>query len=201
MKTPLPFLACLLLTLTHAGAAERVPIEEAQRGVLIANNALGEPKDAPFKLELNAFKPSAIRGDGMTAALVVPAYSLKERIASARPRTPIPAGQLWLRRIVPVVNGKAAAKDTLRMVTVKTESEQDDVSMYHLAFQRFGDGGKLLVIGKGKEPLLEVLLKPMKVPQETPIEIEAAKKDDGTPELVFYVADQFEGRMPIAPAE
>lgn len=200
MKKPLLILLATLTTLTHA-AVERVPLEEAQKGTLILNNALGELNDAPFKLEVNAFKPCAIKGDGKAAALVVPAYSLTERIKDARPKTAIPAGQLWLHKLVPVVNGSAAAKDTLRQVTIKTDESESEVSMFHLAFERFGDGGKLQIIGRGRQPIVEVLLKPMKVSQETPIELEVKPNADGKPELVFYVADQFEGRLPLAAAE
>lgn len=200
MKKSLLFLIATLTTVAHA-AVDQVPLEEAQKGTLLLNNALGELADAPFKLEVNAFKPCAIKGDDKAAALVVPAYSLKERIKDARPKTPIPAGQLWLHKLAPVVNNAPAAKDTLRRITIKTDEGESEVSMFHLAFERFGDGGKLLIIGRGKEPLIEVLLKPMKVPQEVPLELEVKKDAAGKPELVFYVADQFEGRLPLAAAE
>ena len=200
MKTSL-LLLLTALAVTARADVERAPIEEAQKATLLLNNALGEPADAPFKLEVNAFKPSAIKGDGKAAALAVPVYSLKEKLAAARPKTAIPIGQLWLHKISPVVNGKPAARDSLRLVRMKTDEGEAEVSMFHLAFERFGNGGKLLVIGKDKEPLLDVLLKPMKVPQETPIELDAKKADDGTPLLHIYVADQFEGRLPLAPAE
>jgi len=200
MKKALLILLSTLTTIVHA-AVERVPIEDAQKGTLLLNNALGELKDAPFKLEVNAFRPCAVKGDGKAAALVVPAYSLNERIKDARRKTAIPAGQLWLHKMVPVVNGQAASPDSLRRIKIKTDEGESEVNMFHLAFERFGDGGKLLVIGKGKEPLVEVLLKPMKVPQEVPLELEVKPDAAGKPELVFYVADQFEGRLPLAPSE
>lgn len=200
MKTPLLILLTFVATSAHS-QVERAPLEEAQKAVLHLNNALGELKDAPFRLEVNAFKPCAIKGDGKAAALVVPAYSLSERIHDARRKTAIPAGQLWLHKVVPTVNGKAVPKEALRLIKVKADEGEIEVSMFHLAYERYGDGGKLQVFGKGKEPLLEVMLKSMKVPQETPLEIEVQKDESGTPQLVFFVADKFEGRMPLALAE
>ncbi len=198
MKKLLLLLIATLAWNAHS-AVERVPLEEAQKGTMLLNNALGEVKDAPFKLEVNAFKPCAIKGDGKAAALVVPAYSLDERIKDARRKTAIPAGQLWLHKIVPVVDGKPVATGALRRLAIKTDDGDSEVSMFHLAFERFGDGGKLQFFGQGRQLLLEVLLKPMKVPQETPLEIDVKQNEAGKPELVIYVADRFEGRLPLAP--
>lgn len=198
-------LLILVAAATFAGNSRaevtRAKLEEAQKATLLLNNALGEVADAPFKLEVNAFKPCALKGEDETGALVVPVYSLKQHIEGARRKTPIPAGQLWLRKVVPLMKGKAAARDSLRLVNVKTNDGDAEVSMYHLAFQRFGNGGKLLIYGKGREPLLEIMLKPAKGSQETPIDLEAEKGGDGTPLLVFHVADKFEGRLPLAHAD
>jgi hypothetical protein len=200
MKLTLMTLVATLAAL-GASAAERVSLQDAQKATMLLNNAMGDLKDAPFRLEVNAFKPSAVKGDDHSGALVVPAYSLKQKINGARRKTVIPAGQLWLRGLVPLNNGKAISKDSLRLVKVKTDDAEAEVSMFHLGFQRFGEGGKLLLFGRGKDAVLEVLLKPMKVSQELPIDIEAGKGDDGHPQLVVYVADQFEGHIPLVAGE
>lgn len=179
----------------------RVPLEEAQKATLLLNNALGDLADGPFRLEVNAFKPCALMGSDHQGALVVPAYSLEKRIGAARRKTPVPAGQLWLRGVVPLVDGKTAPSENLRTVKVKAKDEEMDVSMYHLAFQKYGRGGKLLIYGQGKKPLLEIMLKPMTVTQETPIELEVKQADDGKPHLVFHVVGKFEGLLPLGHAD
>lgn len=190
------FIATLALSAT---AAERIPLEEAQKATLVLNNALGEVTDAPFRIEVNAFQPFALKGESETAALVVPAYSLKERIKDARRRTRIPAGQLWLHHLRPVIKGVAAPADSLRRVKIKTGEGESEVSMFHLAFERYGDGGKLHLFGRGAKPLLEILLQPVKGSQVVPLELEAKYDDPARPELIIRVVGQFEGRLPLAP--
>lgn len=193
--------ASLSLTMATRADVGRTSLDDAQKATLLLNNAMGEIADAPFRLEVNAFKPCALRGDDNTGALAVPVYSLKHKIESARPKTPIPVAQLWLHKVVPLINGKPADKESLRLVKVKTNEGEAEVSMYHVAFQRAGKGGKLILYGEGEKPLLEITLKPMNVPQEMPIDLEARKGENGGPLLVLYVADKYEGNLPLAHAD
>ncbi|HAV63103.1 MAG TPA: hypothetical protein DCY13_12155 [Verrucomicrobiales bacterium] len=200
MKTLLTLLSfSLLLQHTAFAAAQPIPRDEAQKVTLLLNNALGDITDGPFRLELNAFKPHGVKGDGMAAAIAVPVHDLNNRIKSARPGLIVPVGQLWLHKIVPVVNDVPAAKKDLRRVMISSDGNETLVSLFHLGFRREGEKNRLLVYGKGDHVLLEIPLKRLEVPQASPIELGAEATGDQQAELVIYLADLFEGKMGLRP--
>lgn len=198
MKTTACLVAAFCLVTTAAIAAvETVPREEAQKVILLLNNALGEIDDGPFRLELDAFKPHGLKGDGNAGAVAVPVYDLKSKLTRARPGVIIPVGQLWLHKIVPEVKGQPALTNTLRRINVKTDDAEAVVSLLHLGFRRDGTNHELLVYGQGKSVLLTVPLKSMDVPQSSPIELEVKHPGEGKAELIIYLGDQFEGRISL----
>jgi len=188
-----------LLLATHAIAqVEIAPREDTQKAALQLNNAVGQPADLPFKLEtdiLNAFALNA----GEVAMLAVPVHSLKQKIESAKENELIPAGQLWLHKIVPDLEGKPVATDRLRQVEVAADNETTSVTLLHLAIRKHATQPELLIYGAGKEPFQKIPLKKMTVPQEAPIELDGRKRDEASGELSIYLGDHYEAQMILRP--
>lgn len=191
-----PFLFILALQLATGLFAQVAiaPREDSQKAALQLNNAVGKLNDAPFKLELDILNAFALKA-GQAAILVVPVHSLKSRIETADDGDLIPAGQLWLHQVVPDHDGKPAAKDRLRLVEASEAGGEARIAMFHLAIQMRDSQSELLVYGIGPEPLINLPLRKMTVPQEAPIELDGKKRDETSGELSIYLGDHFEARM------
>lgn len=202
MKTSVALLILSLMLSQRAfGQVEHVPQQEAQKAALMVNNALGEPDDLPFTMELNFLKPDAIKG-GEAVLLVVPVYRLKEKLIAAGEGEILPAGQLWLHKVVPEVNQSPAKKTQLRPVKATGPEGEQTVSLSILAVRKNANGAELLVYGKGDAVLVTRPMRKMTVPQAVPIELDGRKRNDQSGELTLYFGDQFEATLIVrAPGE
>ncbi len=187
------FLTLFTVTSIHA-QVEPAPLEEAQKAALTLNNALGEPADVPFQLATDLRKPYAIKA-GQAAMLAVPVHSLKENLKTAKDGEIIPVGQLWLHKVVLETDGKPAKSSGLKIVSIATPDGEDSATLYLLAIRKSGDTGELIIYGNGSQPLAQIPLRKMDVPQEAPIELDGKKRDDHSGELILYLGDRFEARI------
>ena len=88
-------------------------------------------------------------------------------------------GQLWLRRLTPMVDGYAVDASRLQMVHISHEGEYVRVPFCLMGAGRTKDGGlELLVFGKGKEPILRVPMKKVDRTQSMPIEVRAERESE-----------------------
>jgi hypothetical protein len=202
MRTVIAVAGVLLLT-GVALAQERVPQQEAQRyGKLFAEHAAKLEAPAQVKVEPDPEKACAIRKEGV-AALVMPDKMLSADALGKVGKDVVPVGQLWMRNMVPAVDGKAAANDKLRIVKVAVNNEDHPLPLSLLGVRKKGDGLELVIYGKDKEPLLALPLEKADAKQELPIELEGKKNDNdpATGILTINLFGKYQAKLTVAKPE
>src|SRR5438067_270694 len=114
-------LPVLVLAVTCAVAQEiqQVPAEKAAKIARTLVATLGSPGDAPFAVDGDAEKSSGIKGGGETGLIAIPDRKITAESVANASQTVSALGQLWMRNVVPAVNGAAADPAQLRTVTVR----------------------------------------------------------------------------------
>jgi hypothetical protein len=197
MKKPIVLLYGLL-AIQFAGAQESVPLEAAQNAARVATKALGVLTDAPFKMDLDLEKPSALSG----AALAIPAAKLSAELFARSSQEIIPLGQLWTLRITLAQNGKVTPNSKLRLVTVMNDGDEVKVQLYFLGARKNEKGEWTLVVyAKDKEPLLTAALQKAEGSQQQPIELEARKEGEDSGTLTVRILGRYKAELPLMKQE
>jgi hypothetical protein len=193
--------ASLLLLAGALLAQERVPAEDAQKaGKQLAEQSAKLDVPAQVKVEPDADKAFAIHHEKV-AALVMPDKKLSADTLSKAGKDVVPVGQLWMRRMVPVVEGKSTVNDKLRMIKITIKDEEEPLPLCLLGVRKKGDGLELLVYGKDKEPLLTLPLTKADARQDLPIEFDGKKNDNDTATLTINLLGKYEAKLIVAKAE
>lgn len=177
-------------------AQEVLPREEAMKYAFVA--ALHEPatQAAPIQVDADLKRPF-VGYEGDYGVLALPETKLSAASLQSAASKVIPVGQLWLRKLTPMVRGSAVDTYELQMVDIRHEGEALRVPLCLLGTRKTDAGGlELLVYGKGKEPLLAVPLKKSTRSQSLPIEITGEREyDSGL--LKVHVLGQYQAEIPV----
>jgi hypothetical protein len=172
-------LAALLATAACGVAQEKLTREEALKYAFIACSNLKEMLDTPIPTDPDVKRPVAVRDEGY-GGLVLPEARLSPETFSQASKDVIPLGQLWLVKLAPLSAGEVVPAEKLRKVHVSSGDHEADALLCALGLQKNSEGTlRLLVYGKGKEPVLQVPLKTISTKQENPIDISAERTDQG----------------------
>jgi hypothetical protein len=191
----------LVLVAMVAVAQERVPADETQKiAAFLVENA-AKIKDAQLQTDVDPTKAFALRKDEH-AGLVIPDKKLSAELIARAGKTVMPVGQLWFKKVTPIVNGSPAADNMLRIVSVTRDGQNHDLPMFFLGVRKTGDAPELVLYAKEKEPLLALPLTKVVAPQDLPIEFEARKGDDEKrPVVVFTFAGKYQAKLTVGPQE
>jgi hypothetical protein len=194
MRTTVVALSVLLFA--GAGLAqERLPAEDAQRfGKRLAQCSANLDSPVQVKVEPDADKALAMRGK-QVGALVMPDKNLSADALDKAGKDVLPVGQLWLRRLVPVIDGKETAKDQLRIINVQAKDEEEPLPLCLLGVRKKGDGLELLVYGNHKEPLLTLPLTKADSKYDLPIELDGKKNENETGTLTLRFFGKYEAKL------
>ena len=172
--------AVLFLTgLSVSQGQEAVPRDEALKAAFQLCRDLPTMLGTPIPTDPDVKRPVAIHAEHR-GLMILPESKLSlDAVAKAGPDAAA-IGQLWLLKVIPMVDGQPAKADKLQMVTPKDDKENRTVALCALGVRKGTDGRpELLVYGKDKEPLLHVALTPISDKQENPIEVSAEPQGDG----------------------
>jgi hypothetical protein len=191
----------LLLCVGIAVAQEQVPQERAQKAAQLLAEQSGKLTDLPLKIDPDTEKPFGLH-HGDVAALVIPAKGLSAEALAKAGKSIMPLGQLWFRRMTPIVAGTPTPNNKLRLVKISVDGQEHEVSLYLLGLRSKEKAEPELVIyAQGKEPLVALPLEKIDGRQEQPIELEGQKGDDGTGTLTLNVAGRYRARLTVAPLQ
>ncbi len=172
-------IAALLAGLSSASAQERLSREEALKFAFIVSLDLKQLQGTPIPSDPDIKRPVVFR-DGDYGCLLLPETKLTAEVLGKAGKEPLLIGQLWLRKLAPMLEGKPVDVARLRMAKVKNEEGSATVPQCALAVRRDGGGNlELLVFGKDMEPVLRAPIKAVTGSKEYPIDMSAEKKDDG----------------------
>ena len=166
-------------------AQEKVDKEQvaeiAQKLVGLAAESL---KDAPLKSEVDPTKGDALK-HGDYGLMVLPDKGLTAAtLENAGPEV-APVGQLWLKGLAPVVDGKVAPNAQLRLVSMTTQDETFRLPLCLLGVTKRDGRLELVVLGKDKTPLLHPALEKCDSEQTVPIAISGQKEEEGVGRVIL----------------
>jgi len=178
MKTTL-LMAAFLAAFTTIQAQEQLSRQEALKYAFIVSANLPAMLKTPIPTDPDVKRPVAAR-DGDYGAMVLPETKLTAGVFAKAGKEAAPVGQLWLLKLVPLMDGQPAPASKLKMVEASGDEGQATVPCCALGVRKAADGGlELLVFGKDKEPVLRAPIQTISSQQENPIEMTAERKDNG----------------------
>lgn len=164
-------LAAFGATSTASLAQEVLPRDEALRLAFLVAQHEPSAKTAPIQVDSDLKRPFAAHEDDY-GAMVLPETKLTAATFEAAGKDVIPVGQLWLRKLTPMVNGYGLDGSQVPLVNIWYEGESNRIPLCLLGARKTDVGGlELLVFGKGKEPVLRVPLARSTRTQSLPIEL------------------------------
>jgi hypothetical protein len=179
-------LTCCCLAALAAADPNRLPQEDARAFARPCVERAAELTDLPLKVDADAEKPCAVRGEG-GGAMVIPDKGLTADRLKKAGKEAVPVAQLWLRKWTPVRDGKPVADDQLRIVTVRLDDKDRPMPLLLLGVRAKGDKGELelLVYSRESEPLLVLPLKAVEAGEELPVELEWQRGDKDADSLTI----------------
>src|SRR5436305_4196851 len=187
----------LLLACGPARGRDRLPDEEARKAAKLLAEAARKVK-LPLRGPVDTEKPYAKRKDDYVA-LVLPARGLSaEALGRLAKDDVLPAGQLWLHSLAPVVDGKVLPTRQLQTVTITCNDQEHTVAVCCLGVRRGGkDSLELALYSKDATPLLRVPLEKTDDTQELPIEFTASLEGEGRAVLTVNVLGRYRAKLGV----
>ena len=194
--------AALLLPLLGVAAPrqDRLPHDEA-RGYAkaCAEQAATFLPDAQIKMDVDAEKPCAVRGEG-GGAMVIPDKNLSPETLHQAGKDVSPVGQLWFRKWTVVADGKATPNDKLRIVTVNLDNQDRPMPLFLLGVRQ-AKSLELVIYAKDSAPLLVLPLTKLETVQERPVALDWRRGDKGKDALVLSLLGKYQAELTIASQE
>lgn len=188
-----------LTSFTFAQNIEQVPAEQANKIARLVTNALGTPSDAPFAVDPDVANPAGIKASGETGLLALPDRKLTPEVLAAAGKDITALGHLWMRNIVPSVNGGAPDPAKLRTVGVSDSDKEVKVEVYYLGVAKTDAGVlELGLYSKTKEPLVKVpLVKTDAAASSKPIALDGHKEGENSGVLVITVFGSYKADVTV----
>ena len=111
---------------------------------------------------------------------MLPESKLRAVTFSGADDKPASVGQIWMVKLVPLVEGQPVPASKLRVVHLSHGDKEVDAPLCALGVRKGSDGGlELLIYGKSSEPVMRVPLKTITAEQDTPIVLAAERREEG----------------------
>lgn len=191
---------CALLFLSIMGLAagqDRLPQEDTEKYARLCVEGFGKPFDAQIETQGDAARAIAVRGDG-GGAMVIPDKELTSDQLKKVGKDVMPIGQLWLRKWVPVANGKPVPADKNRVVTVKLDGKDRPMPVLLVGIRKAMTDHELVIYAKDPEPILVLALKKVEFVQDTPIDLEWERGEKNIDKLTLTIRGQYRAIVPVA---
>jgi hypothetical protein len=179
-----------------ARAQEVIPKEEALKASFVLWNTAGKLDDLAVKVDPDIKSPYGLSKEDV-GMVVIPETKLADVLAKAGEKV-LPLGQLWLKGLVPEIDGKEVPDSKLKLVEVTMKNDTASVVLCTLGVRKSEkDGLELVIYGKGKEPLATVPMKSVKAgTQENPIEL-AVIPGSGNAQVIVKVLGKYEAELTV----
>jgi hypothetical protein len=110
----------------------------------------------------------------------------------------VPVGQLWLRKWVPVANGKSVPSDKNRVVTVKLDGKDRPMPVLLLGVRKSGTDLELVVYARDTEPVMSLKLQKVEFVQEVPIDMEWDRGEKNVDKLTITILGKYRTVVPVS---
>ena len=182
-------LPVLTLVTAHAFAqdVQALTSEQTEKIARKLVEIFGTPADAAFAVDADATKAAGLKAGSDGGLVAIPDRKLTGSSFKGTGAAAMPVGQLWMRNLVPVVNGNAPDAEKLRPLSVPDKEGDVKVDAFLLGVLQ-GDAQvpQLGIFGKGGEAVMKVpLIKTNAAANEIPIALAGYKEGEKTGMLVM----------------
>lgn len=193
--------AALLLVISGAvQAQEALPREEVLKAAFQLCRDLPKLLDTAIPTDPDVKRAVGVHGDNR-GLIVLPECRLAS-LDLAQANTKAQAiGQIWMLRLVPLVDNQPAKSERLKIVTMAGDHGDATVAQYTLAVRKGADGQpELLLFGKDPEPLWHTQLAKLAEKQDNPIEASAEQEGAGAA-VTLKIQGRYTARFSVAAAD
>ncbi len=189
----------LISTFAVAQEIQQVSPEQAGKIARKVTEAMGSPSDAPFAVDADVEKATAIKGSGEVGLLAIPDKMLTVEKVRGAGKALFALGQMWMRNVVPAVGNAAPDAAKLRTVTVHERDQDAKVEVYFLGISKADAGDlELCLYAKDKEPLMKVPFVKTNAPESpVPIALDGRKEGENTGVLVVTVFGSYKADITV----
>jgi hypothetical protein len=200
MRNAIALLSVLCLA-AACPAQERIQPDTAQKVAKLLLEQAAKVEHPQVKTDADADKATGLHHE-QVGAMVIPDKALAEDALRKAGKGIVPVGQLWMRNLTLVKDGKPVDEDRLRLETIKLDDKEHRVVFCLLGARRTGDDAvELLVYGKDKEPLLKVPLQKADDTPEFPLDLSAEKAENETATVTIHVLGKHKAAFTVGKAE
>lgn len=179
---------------------EVVPEDIAQQVVEASVEELKKVTDAPLKVEVDARQSTVLGTAEMGGVAFLTHRHVTEDALKKSDKEVVPLGVLGLYRFSLVADKKPVPTDKLRSGVIVVEGMTFEVSFCFVGIKTEQDGNRRLVIyGKGKEPIVKLPLNDFETKGERSVSIEC-KVGSGDGTLNLNVLKKFQAIVPLKQA-
>ena len=196
MKTSTFAVFVLSITSLTAGQ-DKLPKEDTENYAKLCVEGFGKPGDAQIETRGDATKAVAVRGEG-GGAMVIPDKNLTADKLAKVGKDVVPVGQLWLRKWVPVANGRSVPPDKNRVVTVKLDGKDRPMPVLLLGIRKVGMDHELVVYARDTEPVLTLKLQKVEFVQEVSIDMEWERGEKNVDKLTVTILGKYRTVVPVS---
>ena len=183
-----------------AFAQERIPTEETQKIARKLIETLGKPADVQLTVDADPDQSEGYKHDQL-GLVVLPDRKLTAEALNAAGAEPIPVGQLWLKGISPMVDGKVIPNGQHRVFSLTVKDNTFDVAVCLLGARKRDGKLELVLFGTGKTPILVAVLEPDQSVATAAISIAVQKENDDTGRVDLSLVGKYKAKLLMKKAE
>jgi hypothetical protein len=188
--------ACVLGVAGAGWAQQRVPQQQAARFAKMFAEHAAKISNPQLKTDVDPEKACAL-AVGEARIMLIPEKGLSEDTFRKASQDVVPVGQLWMRLLVPAMDGKAVSADRLRIVTIPGLNNELPLSLVGV-HKGSGDQLELVLYGKEREPILRVPLRKVEVKQEQePVQLDGKEGENHTGILTLKILGKYEAQITV----
>jgi hypothetical protein len=186
----------LALMADPATAQQRIPPEQAQNDAKFLAGKAAHLDPLPLRIYPAPDNAMGWRL-GEWEVLILPDKDLSDATLPKVGKDPTPVAQLWCRNLAPVIEGKATAKDKLRIV--KVGDQKPARTLFLLGMRKTAAGSyELLIYGNGQAPLLILPLQEANEKLDLPIRVLLNRVSEDRVQLAINVLGEYRARLAVA---
>jgi hypothetical protein len=193
-----------VLCLAGAGwAQERLPQEQATKLARHFAEEASKVSSPQLKTEVDAEKAFALHA-GEAGVMFIPEKGLSADAFAKAGAEPTPLGQLWMRNLVPTVQGKPVPEDKLRLLTVRVKDEDHHLPLSLAGVRKASNNQlELVLYGKDREPYLHAPVRKLETKQKSdePVVLEAQKDAGDSVTITLTMAGEYQASIQVMKAE
>ncbi|HEY6167716.1 MAG TPA: hypothetical protein VI454_06730 [Verrucomicrobiae bacterium] len=189
MKTLLTALAVVAALLTARAQEKIAPDQIAKIAPRLLENS-SALKGIQFKIEADADKADGLKA-GDVGLIVMPDKRLTAEKLEKAGKDIVPLGQLYLKGLAPVKNGKPTDNDRMHILMLEDDGKTHRIWLCLLGVRKRDGNLELVIYGSEKAPLFQSLLRKSESATDVIFDVSGEKRNDESAEITLSILGKY----------